>query len=315
MYKRPFFLLFFCTFAITLPSTCSSPRYNLIFDLNGVCVVTNRLAALRQLNLLPLLPYIATTFKSPQQSFYKLLNAIEPYSMNYSDEYRPRDEKGTPLPSLMCSWLDGTQTDEAILQRITSEIAVGTNPRLQQLSWLEKLMGMALARLIFTPIRFATIQSLHPSAIALIKACKKAGYPVYILSNWDAASFTLIKKLHPDFFNLFDEDHIIISGTMQRAKPALEMYQKSLHVWGLQAKDCLFIDDQLINITAAQKVGLNTILCVPQYRWYGNAIPDLGIIWQNINAYQKQRTMNAAVANTANSHTKARQQASHYQHQ
>ena len=93
--------------------------------------------------------------------------------------------------------------------------------------------------------------------VDLMKRLKKAGYPVYGLSNWSTETFPLVREKY-EFFGLLDD--IILSGEVGAIKPDPEFFEISLWRIGRPAQECLFIDDAPANILQAQKMGFATIL-------------------------------------------------------
>ena len=93
--------------------------------------------------------------------------------------------------------------------------------------------------------------------VELMKRLKKAGYPVYGLSNWSAETFPLVRERY-DFFDLLDD--IILSGEVGAIKPEPEFFEISLRRIGRRAQECLFIDDAPANIEQARKMGFVTVL-------------------------------------------------------
>ncbi|MGE5462808.1 MAG: HAD-IA family hydrolase, partial [Syntrophothermus sp.] len=92
--------------------------------------------------------------------------------------------------------------------------------------------------------------------VELMKQLKKAGYPVYGLSNWSAETFPLVREKY-EFFDLLDD--IILSGEVGAIKPDREFFEIALQRIGRPARECLFIDDALANIEQAQKMGFVTV--------------------------------------------------------
>jgi 2-haloacid dehalogenase len=92
--------------------------------------------------------------------------------------------------------------------------------------------------------------------IEIVKRLKKAGYPLYGLSNWSAETFPLARRKH-DFFDLFDD--MVISGEVGQIKPEPEIFQILLGKIKKPANECLFIDDAMPNIQQAQSMGFATI--------------------------------------------------------
>jgi 2-haloacid dehalogenase len=92
--------------------------------------------------------------------------------------------------------------------------------------------------------------------VQLMKQLKDAGYSIYGLSNWSAETFPIAREQY-DFFDLLDD--IIISGEVGSIKPEPEIFQIALKRIGKPANQCLFIDDALINIEQARRMGFATI--------------------------------------------------------
>ena len=93
--------------------------------------------------------------------------------------------------------------------------------------------------------------------VDILKRLKKAGYPLYGLSNWSAETFPIAREKY-DFFNLLDD--IILSGEVGMIKPEPGIYELTLQRIGRPAHECIFIDDSPANVEQAKKLGFNTIL-------------------------------------------------------
>ena len=92
--------------------------------------------------------------------------------------------------------------------------------------------------------------------IELVHKLKRAGYPLYILSNFSTEKFPLIQQRY-DFLDLFDD--IIISGRHNLVKPDPAIYHLTLKRINRTAPECVFIDDSLANIETANELGFQTI--------------------------------------------------------
>jgi epoxide hydrolase-like predicted phosphatase len=92
--------------------------------------------------------------------------------------------------------------------------------------------------------------------VKIVSILKENGYNLYLLSNFHSLAFETIYSKY-DFFNLFDGG--VISCKENVLKPEAEIYTKLLDDYNLAPEECLFIDDTLINVEAANKLGINTI--------------------------------------------------------
>ncbi len=158
-----------------------------------------------------------------------------------------KDDLGLSLPAYMMEWMCGNRPNIEIKTEISNAIAA--NP-----SWFtmfEQTFMSRMARGIYTPERFAASRVRIESTIKLAKKLKKQGHPVYVLSNWDAESFAIMREKHADFFDLLDG--WMISGEVHTAKPSPDIYELFMQKY---PHDCYcFLDDQQANIDAATACG------------------------------------------------------------
>ena len=94
-------------------------------------------------------------------------------------------------------------------------------------------------------------------SVDILKRIKKENkLNVFALTNWSAETFpTALKKF--DFLNLFDG--IIVSGEEKTRKPFEKIYQIALDRFQIEATKTIFIDDNLRNIRAAEKLNIKGI--------------------------------------------------------
>jgi len=90
----------------------------------------------------------------------------------------------------------------------------------------------------------------------LTRFYKEKKYKLYALTNWSAETFPhALARFH--FLEYFKG--ILVSGAVKLKKPDPRIYQMILDRYNLTAQKCLFIDDSLRNIKAAQAMGIQTI--------------------------------------------------------
>lgn len=102
-----------------------------------------------------------------------------------------------------------------------------------------------------------TLRGLLPEGMALYQALKKAGYPIFGLTNWSAETFPYAWDHYPFLHEITD---IVVSGheSIIKPDPAIYqlMYQRILrHHPTAQISDLIFIDDSLLNAQAASQQG------------------------------------------------------------
>jgi len=94
------------------------------------------------------------------------------------------------------------------------------------------------------------------ATIEIVQRLKQAGRSVYGLSNWSSETFPIIRQKY-DFFDILDG--YLLSGDVNLVKPDPAIYQHLLDKIGRSAQECVFIDDSLINIEAARRLGFACI--------------------------------------------------------
>lgn len=95
-----------------------------------------------------------------------------------------------------------------------------------------------------------------PGTHEIVFELKKKGYKVYGLTNWSAETLPLAKAR----FNVFAAlDGMVVSGEEKLIKPDPRLYQILLTRFQLRAENCVFIDDNPVNISAARALGIDGI--------------------------------------------------------
>jgi 2-haloacid dehalogenase len=99
-------------------------------------------------------------------------------------------------------------------------------------------------------------ETMEPTA-GVMREVKRAGYPVYGLSNWSTESFPWVR--HKYTF-LSDLDDYLLSGMVGIAKPDERIFRAFLERIDRPAEGCVFIDDSQANIDVANRLGFAGIL-------------------------------------------------------
>ena len=81
-------------------------------------------------------------------------------------------------------------------------------------------------------------------------------YRVYALTNWSGEKWERSLELFP-FFK--DFEGVLVSGTEKTRKPFDDIYQLILRRFNINASTALFIDDNLDNVEAARRNGINAV--------------------------------------------------------
>lgn len=101
-----------------------------------------------------------------------------------------------------------------------------------------------------------TVVGSIDGTVAIARRLAHAGYPLFLLTNYSAEKFRLVRPRF-EFLDLFQD--FIVSGEHHLVKPDPAIYHLTLKRIGRSAPECLFIDDALPNIETARSLGFETI--------------------------------------------------------
>ena len=93
--------------------------------------------------------------------------------------------------------------------------------------------------------------------VDLLKKLKsETNYRLIALTNWSAETFPVALR---QFKFLIDFEGIVVSGNEKTIKPYSKIYEILINRYQLSPQNCVFIDDNLDNIKAAEKIGFKVI--------------------------------------------------------
>lgn len=147
--------------------------------------------------------------------------------------------------SHVCTYAWNAQVDSG---RTTAEI---TEERVAEFPEWEKEIRMYYDR--WTDMMGDAI----PGMEQLVRDYKARGCGVWGLTNWSRELFPLVRDNYPVFDLL---DGYVVSGVERTMKPGPEIYRILLERYGLNAADCVFVDDSAANVAGAEAVGIRGIL-------------------------------------------------------
>ena len=137
----------------------------------------------------------------------------------------------------------GLESDEDILEQF-----VAHTPELEQ-----------EIRLVFSNL--STIVREYEGSVDWIESLKARGYHTYYLSNYGER---IRREASKELSFLSHMDGGIMSYTVHLAKPDPAIYQTLLDRYGLKAEECVFLDDTVRNVEAAQALGIAGIVVTSQ---------------------------------------------------
>ena len=96
-----------------------------------------------------------------------------------------------------------------------------------------------------------------PGMRELLKKLKLQGYHLFGLSNWCSRAREVMREYHELFSML---EGYVLSSDIVINKPDAEIFRYLLGKYGLDAKECVFVDDKAKNVEAARKLGMQGIV-------------------------------------------------------
>jgi HAD superfamily hydrolase (TIGR01509 family) len=100
---------------------------------------------------------------------------------------------------------------------------------------------------------------LNTALVTRLDALRAAGVPTALLSNF-STDLRLLLAQH-DLLRRFD--HLAISAEIGVMKPQATAYQAVLDMLSVPATACVFVDDQPVNVAAAQAMGMHGLAFQP----------------------------------------------------
>ena len=133
----------------------------------------------------------------------------------------------------------GARYADAIAQRVALHPNYADAIRAYDPRWQETILG---------PIM---------ESVRLLERLRSAGAPTYAITNFPAEKFDETCALYP-FLQGFEG--VVVSGRERVTKPDPAIFRLFLARYGLEARDCAFIDDSPANVASAAALGFHAVL-------------------------------------------------------
>jgi 2-haloacid dehalogenase len=99
-----------------------------------------------------------------------------------------------------------------------------------------------------------TIPGPVPGSLEIVCELAAKQVPLFAITNFGAEFWESFRPTQPIFDHFRD---IIVSGTEKMVKPDRAIYDLALARFGVDPKECLFVDDVAANVNGARAVGIN----------------------------------------------------------
>ncbi len=237
----------------------SSPPINVfVFDLTGVIFAIHKMKIMRNIASKDLLVYFLKQRKNPVDEGIMILDKMRKEVPGQYQEIV--GYKGTYLPLCFVQWNQGLISAAQAFEQIRDYFTHLDTQNYFKNSQHKKILFELLYDLFNSEKSLDAFKPIK-STVNLIQKLRKSGtYKLYILSNIDKETIDGLEALHKDIFSNFDG--IVTSCYSHFLKPDVAIFDYLFTKYGLNPRDCCFIDDQIENIKAAQGLGMETIHCV-----------------------------------------------------
>ncbi len=103
-------------------------------------------------------------------------------------------------------------------------------------------------------------QKPNRQLITLLTQLKKRGYKLYLFSNIGSVIFKNLHQKFPELFKLFERFTLPSQSDGYIRKPSTKAFSRYVKTNNLAGKNIILIDDNLKNVNAAKKQGMQAIL-------------------------------------------------------
>ena len=109
---------------------------------------------------------------------------------------------------------------------------------------------------LYDPRWQETISGAIDGSVAILEGLRGAGVRTFAITNFPAQKFDETCARYPFLGGL---DGVIVSGRERIVKPSPAIFRLFLERFGVEASDCVFIDDNRTNVAAARDVGMTSL--------------------------------------------------------
>lgn len=264
-------------------SYASEAQKVLLLDIGGLFLTTSGWEYSKRIGIGNIVKYAVCDFKNPakmKQIIFRVLNQVE---MEEDEDLKPAcTTSGDSFPYILSAYQAGRITDEE-----ARELAFETFDKLKEegrfASVREADIVKSALTLMFTPeMSAACNKELHDGTKLLEMMANEKDeqgnkkYLIIGLSNWDRHSAAIVKEAYPHIFKHFD--HVYFSGDIGTIKPNHEAYDHPVKKHDISKDNCVFLDDQQENITAAKEYGIKHAILYKNAGQAQKELQELGIL-------------------------------------
>lgn len=226
----------------------------IIFDIANVLFKENQSAYVKKIGLGTIASYTISHFKHPASACF---NTLETMSKRDHHHGTPLFFKKKQMPHCIVQWQQGLISAQDLMDTLYKKI--------QQLhadnyfaSTTEHKLVTQMIEIALTPDYLPEITLLNESVLKIIQQLKDRGYTLFAVANVPAEPYKIMKNLHKNVFDLFNDQ--LFSFQVHSIKPEPTIFKVLLERNKLDPRDCLFIDNDKKSIDQSSKLGMQTLL-------------------------------------------------------
>ncbi len=230
-------------------------KKTVIFDLFGVLFFIDSKKILAQLGIWNTILYLLKYQKTPYTATYEILEKMR---VDYPGEFQDCIAyKGRYLPQPLCLWQQGELTNQKALAIVKNYVDVLHKQHFFPTEREYRLFCAAID-IMFDRRQLIGRIYLNKKLVKTIQELKRKKYQLIILSNIDHELLSSLQKKYPEVFMLFDG--MVASCQTKLIKPYKPIFEHLLQTYGLDPKECFYIDDQQENIDTGKELGIDGLL-------------------------------------------------------
>ncbi len=251
----------------------------LLCDLGGTFVdVNKRTYAIEELGINTIILNGLTNYLNfnPQQKMFAALEKIDPAHSKVSITHG-----AAKLPNIYCDWMAGKHSDPVATRTIILEKIDELYRQNFFATYFEYKVVRNAIQAMFTPEKLVKHQYAIEPMMQLLERIDLEEHTIVIVSNWDQHSYELFleSEIGKRLCKLVKKEHMVVSGYIGFNKPHPEFYNEVFKKFGTPDQtDYLFIDNEPVNIRAAQSLNIPSLHYTGDHTAIKQAFITLGIL-------------------------------------
>lgn len=167
-----------------------------------------------------------------------------------------------PLPELMCRWMDGRFDAQAEKKGILDALCNLKKSGFFKNNREYRFIKNTIKIMFFEPHRINKHRKPIEGIVKIARRIKCEGeHRQLLLSNMDKLSFEalLTSSVGKELLQIIPRENMVVSAYVGYNKPHKNIFEYTLNYYGLDPKECIFLDDQLENVEGARAVGIEAL--------------------------------------------------------